>query len=66
MSKPYATALHRTPRTEFVYSDGRSGSRSRSTTHGGFDNDLHTMNGTLRRVGGSGVDRFTEDELEGY
>ena len=50
-----------------VYSDGRTG-RSRSRTHGGFDNDTHTMNDLL--AGMLGVKKppepFTEAEMEGY
>ena len=39
-------------RLEFVYSEGRmfDGVRTASRSHGGFDNDVYTMNDILRRV----------------
>ncbi|MDE3739538.1 C1 family peptidase [Metapseudomonas resinovorans] len=44
-----------------------SGPASRSTSHGGFDNDLQTMDHLLRVVLGSGGFRgFKVDELKGY
>lgn len=54
-------------RLNFFYSDGTTGSRVRtaSTTHGGFDNDLYTMNDILKRIVGSSkvVRPFTEEDL---
>ena len=42
-----------------------SGRRTRSTTHGGFDNDEFTMNHILRRVlGEAPAHPFTEDGLK--
>jgi Papain family cysteine protease len=46
-----------------IYSNGISGS-TRSTSHGGFDNDRYTMNHILRRVLKDNPARpFTEDDL---
>ncbi len=46
------------------YSNGATGNISRSTTHGGFDNDPYTMNHILRRVlGGKPVCPFTKEDL---
>ena len=62
----YSKRLHRTARTHFQYSDGKTGRHTRSVDHGGFDNDLTTLNALLRRVAGSRVAAFTEDEMKGY
>jgi pimeloyl-ACP methyl ester carboxylesterase len=49
---------------QFIYSNGVEGKRTRSTTHGGFDNDVYTMNHILRRVMGSApIQPFTEENL---
>lgn len=46
-------------------SNGVSGNATRSTTHGGFDNDVTTMNHILRRVmGGAPVRLFTTEDLD--
>lgn len=51
---------------EFVYAKEGS-NQSASTSHGGFDNDLATMNGVMRLILGRVPDKpFTADELEGY
>lgn len=34
----------------FIYSNGVEGQRSRSSSHGGFDNDIYTMNHMLKRI----------------
>ncbi|MCP5155924.1 MAG: alpha/beta hydrolase [Ectothiorhodospiraceae bacterium] len=48
-----------------LWSNGTSGSRTRSRTHGGFDNDPYTMNHVLRTVlGDSPSTRFTEGNLD--
>ncbi|MCA9471756.1 MAG: C1 family peptidase [Nitrospirales bacterium] len=50
---------------QFIYSNGVEGKRTRSTTHGGFDNDIFTMNHVLERVlGKKPADPFTEDDLD--
>jgi hypothetical protein len=52
---------------KFVYSNGIPGQRTRSLSHGGFDNDPDTMNDILKRVLGKGKDirvRFTEENLK--
>ena len=36
-----------------IYSNGTGGTRTRSTSHGGFDNDPYTMNHVLRRIVGA-------------
>jgi predicted esterase len=50
---------------EIILSSGTGGSRSRSTSHGGFDNDIYTMNHILRRILGKAPERpFTKDDLK--
>jgi len=55
-------------RLEFVYSTGRADGepRTASTSHGGFDNDIHTMNDILKRVTGKDVPirPFTQEDLD--
>lgn len=47
------------------YSNGVSGNQTRSTTHGGFDNDPVTLNHVLRNILNSSPDRpFTARDLE--
>lgn len=47
-----------------IYSNGISGT-TRSTSHGGFDNDTHTMNHILKRIlRGNPVREFTTDDLD--
>ena len=47
-----------------LYSNGISGV-TRSTSHGGFDNDIHTMNHILKRVlKTKPVREFTKDDLD--
>lgn len=49
----------------FVYSKGTQPSRSASVSHGGFDNDVHTMNDILSRILGVKPGRkFTEADLD--
>ena len=50
---------------QMIWSDGVRGTRMRSTTHGGFDNDVYTMNHILRQVLGARPDReFEKEDLE--
>ncbi len=50
---------------QFIYSNGLNGRRTRSTTHGGFDNDIYTMNHVLERMlGKKPKDPFTEEDLD--
>jgi pimeloyl-ACP methyl ester carboxylesterase len=55
-------------RLEFCYSNGRGGPKTRTSarTHGGFDNDVRTMNDILRRVLGKTRPRrlFTRGDLD--
>lgn len=52
---------------KFMYSDGRSGTVTRSLTHGGFDNDVYTLNHIMRTILGKPASKpFTEEELKGY
>ena len=47
------------------YSNGATGSITRSTTHGGFDNDVYTLNHILKRVLGAAPSRpFREEDLD--
>lgn len=49
-----------------VYSNGKTGV-TRSTSHGGFDNDTHTLNAILARVlGKAPALPFQEGEMRGY
>ena len=49
----------------FHFSNGVSGSRTRSTTHGGFDNDPVTMNHLLKTVlDGRPRRRFKASDLD--
>jgi len=50
----------------FIYSNGSSG-KTLSTSHGGFDNDIHTMNAILETVLGAPPEHpFLKSEMEGY
>jgi pimeloyl-ACP methyl ester carboxylesterase len=50
---------------QFIYSNGVEGQRTRSTSHGGFDNDIYTMNHILRSVLGEAPKQpFTKDNLD--
>jgi len=50
---------------QFLYSDGLQGQRTRSTSHGGFDNDVYTMNHILQMIlGGKSTQKFTQEELD--
>ena len=40
----------------FIYSNGVEGQRTRSTSHGGFDNDVYKMNHILRMILGKSPD----------
>ena len=49
----------------FHYSNGVSGNKTRSTTHGGFDNDIHSMNHILRTIlGGAPKRPFEPEDLD--
>lgn len=51
---------------EIIYA-GEGSSQSASTSHGGFDNDLATMNGLLRLILGKAPEKpFTAEEMTGY
>ena len=50
---------------KFIYSNGVEGRRTRSTSHGGFDNDIYTMNHVLERMlGKKPKDPFTQEDLD--
>jgi Papain family cysteine protease/Alpha/beta hydrolase of unknown function (DUF900) len=50
---------------QFIYSNGTEGQRTRSTSHGGFDNDHYTMNHILRRIlGKAPTQPFTAESLD--
>lgn len=50
---------------QVYYSNGRTGSYTRSRSHGGFDNDLTTMNHVLKTVlGRVPKSKFTKEELD--
>jgi len=59
LATPAALKLH--------WSDGSKGSVTRSTTHGGFDNDVYTMNSILKRMLGAAPPLpFSKAEMKGY
>jgi hypothetical protein len=46
------------------YSNGVSGNKTRSTSHGGFDNDIHPVNYLLKSILGKSQKRlFTAEDL---
>ena len=50
---------------QVIYSDGLQGQRTRSTSHGGFDNDVYTMNHILKMILGKlSAEPFTQAELD--
>lgn len=47
------------------YSNGRTGSTTRSSSHGGFDNDPYTMNSVLKAIlNNTPSKKFTQNELQ--
>ncbi|MFK7816452.1 MAG: C1 family peptidase [Gammaproteobacteria bacterium] len=62
----FSADLHSTRKNpSFIYSNGVEGTRSKSTSHGGFDNDTFTMNHILRRMLGKAPSRaFTKEDLD--
>jgi len=61
--KNKVTSAGQLPR--FIYSNGVEGQRTRSTSHGGFDNDVYTMNHILRMIlGEAPAEPFREREFE--
>ncbi len=62
----FSAVLEASNDLKFIYSDGR-GKITRSKSHGGFDNDTHTMNSLLKRVlNDEPTSPFTDEEMEGY
>jgi len=62
----YSKKLAAHPGLSIHYSDGKKGV-STSTSHGGFDNDVKTMNMILGNILGNPPEKpFTEDEMQGY
>lgn len=62
----YSKQLQKHKALNIYYSDGKSAATA-STSHGGFDNDLNTMNGILERVLGHKPKLpFTAKEMEGF
>jgi hypothetical protein len=63
----YAEKLEQKPGLTIHYSDGKKGKITRSTSHGGFDNDSYTMNSILERILGQEPKLpFQDREMEGY
>jgi hypothetical protein len=62
----FSKDLEGTAGLSFIYSNGR-GKRTRSESHGGFDNDTHTMNSLLKRILKSEPKTpFNDQEMRGY
>ncbi|NQV69111.1 MAG: C1 family peptidase [Pseudohongiella sp.] len=62
----YSEKLSENPALKIVYSNGKTGS-TRSESHGGFDNDVNTMNSLLKRILGKAPSLpFAKEEMKGY
>ena len=62
----YSKKLSAKPGLKIHYSDGKTGV-TRSTSHGGFDNDPRTLNTILKRIIGKNPPHpFQENEMEGF
>jgi len=62
----YSKALRNRAGLNFIYSNGR-GNVTRSTSHGGFDNDEFTLNSLLTGIlGHAPPEPFTAAEMKGY
>ena len=62
----FSKELEGTKRLNLIYSTGK-GKITTSKTHGGFDNDTHTMNSLLKRILNTDPKKpFTDVEMEGY
>lgn len=62
----YSKKLAKHPGLLFNYSDGKRGVTA-ATSHGGFDNDLNTMNSIMEQILGHPPEKpFTESEMKGY
>ena len=62
----YSKDLRNRAGLNFIYSNGR-GSVTRSTSHGGFDNDEFTLNSLLTGILGQAPARpFTAAEMKGF
>jgi len=62
----YARKLTPYPDLSFHYSNGKKGLTT-STSHGGFDNDVKTMNSIMTRIlGEAPPEPFTKKEMKGY
>jgi len=48
--KKFAKKIERLPNQTFYYSNGSSSKKTRSRSHGGFDNDPVTMNHILKEI----------------
>ncbi|MCD6534199.1 MAG: hypothetical protein J7L25_09015 [Deltaproteobacteria bacterium] len=63
----YSKLIPKPPGLHINYSDGRKGDITRSTSHGGFDNDFRTMNSIMKRILGQDPPHpFEPGEMEGY
>ena len=62
----YSKKLAAKPGLKIHYSDGKKGV-TKSTSHGGFDNDAGTMNAILKRILGKNPPHpFQQNEMKGY
>ena len=62
----FSKNLKGTKGLKLIYSNGR-GNVTRSESHGGFDNDSHTMNSLLKRVlNGAPKVPFNDQEIKSY
>ena len=62
----YAKKLAKRPGLSIHYSDGKKGVTT-STSHGGFDNDVKTMNTIMTQIlKKNPTQPFTIDEMKGY
>lgn len=62
----YSKKLTRRPGLSIHYSDGKKGDTA-SISHGGFDNDVKTMNTIMAQIlRQAPAQPFTPDEMKGY
>ena len=63
----YSKLIPKPPGLHINYSDGRKGNITRSTSHGGLDNDFRTMNSIMKRIlGQEPLHPFEPSKMEGY
>jgi Papain family cysteine protease len=63
----YSKNLPKQPGLHIHYSNGKKGNITRSSSHGGFDNDFRTLNSIMKRILSHEPPKpFEKNEMEGY